>query len=733
MTASEDRYRCASGQLRDYLDLVGALVRRHLARHGHRLLQASGRLDDLYVSIDEARRLLQGLPQPAGEDAAAAVPGIPSAAEAAQELREREQQMAARLERTLASGEPPALPIEELRAAFRLEEAEVRALVAAAAPAISVDLARLYTFAWADFAVKEPSVGFIAELLAADDLPFGTGPAVLSPRGTLLRSRLVVLRGSQAWSAPAPHLHRGLAVPESVIAVLQGAEPVWPPHLVDACDHTSAAAARPLAGLVVTPEVVAELERALRHGGEGGRRPRVLLLGEPGVGRRTLLSSFLAQQDLGLVTVDLTALAREPAQFGDALADAFREATLRRAALLLRADAWLAADEGVDGTYGALRRTLAGHEGLVAISARRPSAHLHRAVPGLVAVALPFPAAVDQRRAWRAALTAAGVDGGEALATEVVARVQLAPGAIQQAVEEAISARSGRLRPGRRGAVSTADLLAAVKHRVHHSLGDIAEPFTTTLTMADAVLPDEVRETLAEILAHARHREAVYDDWGFRRKLDYGLGLSCLFYGPPGTGKTMMAGILATELGKDVYRIDLSRVTSKWVGETEKNLSRLFDEAERAQAILLFDEADSLFAKRTEVRSSNDRFANMEVNFLLQRMEAFDGMTILTTNFESELDAAFKRRIRFRVLFPMPEAVQRNALWRSMIPACVPLAEDVAFGDLARRFALAGGSIKNAALRAAFFAAEGGGIVTQAHLLRAATAEAREMGVLVRD
>jgi SpoVK/Ycf46/Vps4 family AAA+-type ATPase len=149
--------------------------------------------------------------------------------------------------------------------------------------------------------------------------------------------------------------------------------------------------------------------------------------------------------------------------------------------------------------------------------------------------------------------------------------------------------------------------------------------------------------------------------------MSYGRGLACLFSGAPGTGKTMMAGIMARELGQEIYRVDLSRVVSKWIGETEKNLAKVFDEAESAQVILLFDEADSLFSARTEVKGSNDRFANMEINYLLQRMESYDGMTILTTNFEKSIDEAFKRRLKFRLNFPVPELEQRVKLWRSMI------------------------------------------------------------------
>ncbi len=219
--------------------------------------------------------------------------------------------------------------------------------------------------------------------------------------------------------------------------------------------------------------------------------------------------------------------------------------------------------------------------------------------------------------------------------------------------------------------------------------------------------------------------------WGFERKLAYGRSVSALFSGPPGTGKTMVATLIAKKLGLELFRVDLSRVVSKWVGETEKNLGRAFDEAKRSQAILLFDEADSLFAKRTEVKSANDRYANLEVNYLLQRLEAYDGVVLLTTNAQSTIDDAFKRRLRFRVEFPMPDAEERARLWRSMLPSGAPVDIDINFDQLARRFEMAGGYIKNAVIRAAYLAAATPRKrITQAIITLAATLEWEDMGNL---
>jgi SpoVK/Ycf46/Vps4 family AAA+-type ATPase len=205
-------------------------------------------------------------------------------------------------------------------------------------------------------------------------------------------------------------------------------------------------------------------------------------------------------------------------------------------------------------------------------------------------------------------------------------------------------------------------------------------------------------------------------------------GVSALFAGPPGTGKTMAAAVLAGELGLELFRIDLSRVVSKYIGETESNLARVFDEASASRAILLFDEADSLFGKRTDVRSSVDRYANMEINYLLQRMESFDGISILTTNLEHAMDEAFRRRLHFRVRFEAPDDQMRARLWQKLLPAEAEQTGDIDLAALGRRFEMSGGHIRNAALRAAFLAAGEGRAIDQAALVAAAEREVEEMG-----
>ncbi len=252
-------------------------------------------------------------------------------------------------------------------------------------------------------------------------------------------------------------------------------------------------------------------------------------------------------------------------------------------------------------------------------------------------------------------------------------------------------------------------------------LDELAQRIDVAATWDDLVLPEKERNILREVSAHVRQRMKVYETWGFAGKSRRGLGISALFAGASGTGKTMAAEVLGSELRLDVYRIDLSSVVSKYIGETEKNLRRVFDAAEGGGAILLFDEADALFGKRSEVKDSHDRHANIEVSYLLQRMESYRGLAILTTNLKSALDQAFLRRIRFIVQFPFPDATQRALIWERIFPKQMP-TEKLDFKKLAK-LNVAGGNIRSIALNAAFLAADAGESVQMKHLLQAAKSE----------
>ncbi len=312
--------------------------------------------------------------------------------------------------------------------------------------------------------------------------------------------------------------------------------------------------------------------------------------------------------------------------------------------------------------------------------------------------------------------------------TALAGQFQLTTGQIRDAVA---SARDWARQSGE--ALSNAALFAAARLYSNPRLSSLARKLQPRFGWDDIVLPSDQRSLLHELINTVRQRPRVLDEWGVGLKLASSRGVTVLFAGPPGTGKTMAAEVISGELGLDLYKIDLSTVVSKYIGETEKNLERIFNEAETSNAILFFDEADSLFGKRSEVRDSHDRYANIEISYLLQRMEAYDGVTILATNLRSNLDEAFTRRLQFAVDFPFPEEADRLRIWNTLFPADVPRASDVDLALLARRFKLAGGNIRNIIVSAAYLAAADGGMVGMGHLLHGTRRELQKMGRLVSE
>ena len=408
--------------------------------------------------------------------------------------------------------------------------------------------------------------------------------------------------------------------------------------------------------------------------------------------------------DIGSVAADREALAR--------LWE--REAVLSSSALAIDVEDAEGADSAA--TVRAATSLIDDVHGMVAVIAREPVRGGERTS---VRMRVDRHTVEERRTLWASTLgpAAEALDGR---LDAVVSQFDLGTRGIRAAGADALARSAG----GESGEASEelADVLwESCRSQARSRLDDLAQRIEPVATWEDLVLPEAQGRVLREVALQVRNRTTVYERWGFAQKSARGLGISALFAGPSGTGKTMAAEVLANELRLDLYRIDLSQVVSKYIGETEKNLRRVFDAAEEGGSILLFDEADALFGKRSEVKDSHDRYANIEVSYLLQRMESYRGLAILTTNMKSAIDGAFLRRIRFVVQFPFPDQAQRTEIWRRIFPAETPL-EDVDVTALAR-LNVAGGNIRNIALNAAFLAADAGLPVGMEALLQAARGE----------
>jgi SpoVK/Ycf46/Vps4 family AAA+-type ATPase len=340
---------------------------------------------------------------------------------------------------------------------------------------------------------------------------------------------------------------------------------------------------------------------------------------------------------------------------------------------------------------------------------------------------VPLPTCAERIELWRRFLDG---DASPEIAGELGAlgsTFRFTAEAIGGAVADA-RARARVRGAGGRGELALDDLYAGARAQSSRKLGELAKKVTPHYAWDDLVLPADALQQLREICGQVRHRSRVFEGWEFEKKLSLGKGLNALFSGPSGTGKTMAAEIMARELGLELYKIDLSGVVSKYIGETEKNLARVFAEAEAGSAILFFDEADALFGKRSEVKDAHDRYANVETSYLLQRMEEYEGISILATNLRRNMDEAFVRRIAFVVQFPAPEEPERLRIWQGVFPAAMPRGDDLDLPFVARQFKLTGGHIKNVALAAAFLAAGDGGAVSMKHVVRATRRELQKMG-----
>ena len=336
---------------------------------------------------------------------------------------------------------------------------------------------------------------------------------------------------------------------------------------------------------------------------------------------------------------------------------------------------------------------------------------------------LRVPMQPNRLAMWQRALDKSKLDDTVDL-NQLAYGYKLTPGEVNDCAREATSVSLP-------GPVTQEALQTAVERRMRNELGESALKLDVPTTWDDVILDDESAARVREFIGRKKYEDQVYRVWGLDKKISYGKGLIALFSGPPGTGKTLLAGLIANQLGLAMYQVDLSSVLSRWIGETEKALNRVFDQAERAHAVLLFDEADALFAKRTEVDDARDRYANVLVNFLLQRLERYSGVAILTTNKESYLDPALQRRLSLHLSLEEPEVPERVMLWRKHLPANVPGANTVDVELLAAQYQLTGGYIKNVAVRATFLAAMESTPLSTEILMRAAVMEMEDMGKVV--
>lgn len=602
---------------------------------------------------------------------------------------------------TIAAGmeTPPALDV--LVGLFGLTPFERDLLLLCAGVELDARLAPLCAAAQGDDQQNYPTFG-----LALAALP-GADWATLSPDAALRYWQLIAVERSRSLTRSP------LRIDERILHYLVGIS-----HL----DGELAGLVRTLpasADLVpshrkAAEEIVAAWVGSLAETG----RPVIQLCGTEVAAKRAIAAAAGSMLGLTLYLMPAAALPAVPRDFDRLWRRWQREAALSESVLMLDCD-------GLDRhdlqRESAINRLVEANHGLLIVSGHERRGPWQRPV---LTIDVERPAADEQRGAWRAALGSAAALNGQV--DDLVAQFNLSLPTITAAASSALGqAQMEAADAGPEPAIDPDRLAAALwdvcRRQARPQLDDLAQRIDARASWDDLVLPDIQRQVLLEIAAQVRQRGRVYERWGFQAKSNRGLGISALFAGSSGTGKTMAAEVLARDLALDLYRIDLSGVVNKYIGETEKNLRRVFDAAEAGGVILLFDEADALFGKRSEVRDSHDRHANIEVSYLLQRMESYRGLAILTSNLKEALDKAFLRRLRFVVDFPFPRQEERLLIWQGVFPEITP-TEGLDYAKLAR-LNVAGGSIRNIAVNAAFLAAHDDRPVGMSHILHAARRE----------
>lgn len=592
---------------------------------------------------------------------------------------------------------PPALAM--LCSIFELSSFERKVLLMCAGMEMDSRFAALFSQARGEPRPAQPT--FSLALAAFDDAHW----SALSPGRPLRYWNLLDISGSETLTT-CP-----LRIQERVLHYLAG---------VQCLDERLLSIVSPVVAeqAVASHRGIVEDIAAIWSQAQSGRLPVVSLCGDEIAAKRAVAAEAAAAVGLQLHSVSLWNLPHGGAELTALLRLWEREAVLGSSALLLECDEADGADAFPHSMIVYLMETIRSP---LMISCHAPRQTPHRVT---VAFDLGKPPAREQAQMWRDALKGsfASVNGE---VEPLVSQFSLSSSTIHSVAAQAlkglpVDSESESLEFSHKDGFGRR-LWDACRIHARPRLEGLAQRIEASAQWDDLVLPEKPKHILREIAVHVHRRAKVYESWGFASKSVRGLGISTLFAGPSGTGKTMAAEVLANELRLDLYRIDLSQVVSKYIGETEKNLRRVFDAAEEGAAILLFDEADALFGKRTEVKDSHDRYANIEVSYLLQRMEAYRGLAILTTNRKSALDQAFLRRLRFVVEFPFPDPVERAEIWRRVFPAATP-TEGLRLDRLARLTA-AGGNIRNIALGAAFLAADVGEPVRMTHLLSAARSE----------
>ena len=693
-------------------------VQLHRARQLHK---ADEEFQGLFIAEEEVNELIK---HPAGLPRWATISSPWSQTDVAAALNHLASNIAERKSESVKRG--IKLRFDHLKQIFNLSEFDADALLVCQAPELDLRYERLYAYLQDDVSKRRPSVDLVLNLLCTS---YGSKLGLrqrFMASVPLFKYQLLNLCEDPSQNSP-PLLSKFLKVDDRIVNYLLDCDEPDKrllPHATFIVPQTR------FEDLLLPGDVKNGLSLLIRERGGKDQGLVFYFQGPYGVGKRSTAEAICKQLSIGLLKVNTNSLLSSgEVDFRTALRLVQREAFLQEAAIYLDGfDVLLAEDKRI--YLEDLLRELEDHRRLIFLAGDaiwEPVDAFQKVT--YLRIEFPRTTHAERQQLWEKFLgnKAAGIEETD-LGT-LAGKFRFSGGQIRDAANTA--ANLALWRNPRKGQLTMVDLSAACRLQSNRKLAALAQKITPHYTWDDIVLPLDRLQQLREICNQVKYRSLVYDKWGFDRKLSLGKGLNILFAGPSGTGKTMAADVMAAELALDLYKIDLSTVVSKYIGETEKNLARIFYEAETSNSILFFDEADALFGKRSEVSDSHDRYANIEISYLLQRMEEYEGVVILATNLRKNMDDAFVRRMHFTVEFPFPEEKDRRRIWEQIWPNDTPRSKDLDLDFLVKHFDISGGNIRNVALAAAFMAADDGGVIKMSHLIRAIQREYQKMGKLM--
>ena len=698
------------------LERIDLLIQLQIRRA--RKLHQDDEFQGLYISEQEVDSLLA---RPIGMPRWALDAGNDSADNCAEKFAWLTAQVEARKNASVQRG--ITLRLGTLAMSFGLEAFDVDVILICLAAELDLRYERLYAYLQDDVTRKRPSVDLALNLLCRSFEQKLIARDRFCTTAPLLKHQLLSL-SDDGTGGRVSLLNRYLKLDDRIVNYLLGSD-----EIDIRLERVAALPANKWSTETLILPV--EMLTRLKHLVESRKSMTGLNLyfqGPYGVGKRSTAGALCQMAGLKLLLIDVERLPTQEPDFAALIQLILREATLQTASVYWHGFDSLTATEH----RGRLQLFLPALQDTHALTFLSGDAVWEPSdLPDLSPfVRIEFPVAAYSERllVWQKE-----AQQDKTIDADIVGlanKFRFTGGQIRDAV---LTARNlARRRDPENARVNMTDMLEACRLQSNRKLAALATRITPHYVWSDIVLPLDSLRQLREICNAVEFRSIVYEEWGFDKKLSLGKGLGLLFAGPSGTGKTMAAEVLAGELGLDLYKIDLSTVVSKYIGETEKNLSRIFTEATTSNAVLFFDEADALFGKRSEVRDSHDRYANIEINYLLQRMEEYEGTVILATNLRKNMDDAFVRRIQFTIEFPFPRADQRLAIWQRVWPKDMP-REELDLDFMARRFEISGGNIRNIALAAAFLAAEESASVKMKHLIRATWQEYQKMGKVVME